>query len=105
MRATPLEYQEASNRGKTPAGNLETEHRRSSSLRLPRENLRGLDRARRQAEQLIAISVRQDLEPTLAGAEKTPLVGKAEHVGRLRRRQIEPAEPGDSAQIIADFQD
>src|SRR6516225_9633691 len=42
--------------------------------------------------QLSTILPRRELEPALAGAKETPLIGETEHIGRLRKRQIEPAE-------------
>jgi len=47
---------------------------------------------RRKPVQLIAVLPRREIEPAFAGTEKTPLIGETQHVGRLRKRQIEPAE-------------
>jgi hypothetical protein len=47
---------------------------------------------RRKPVQPIAVLPRREIEPAFAGTEKTPLIGETQHVGRLRKRQIEPAE-------------
>ncbi|HWX27462.1 MAG TPA: hypothetical protein VNZ53_08505 [Steroidobacteraceae bacterium] len=44
------------------------------------------------AVQLAAVLTGGNVEPAPAGAKETALIGEAEQIGRLRQRQIGPAE-------------
>src|ERR1051326_3635605 len=50
------------------------------------------DSTRALAEQLAAVLPGRNVEPALASAEETALVGKAKEIGGLRERELQPAE-------------
>src|SRR5215472_5793698 len=62
-------------------------------VRAPGSGRRGFaGRARHLSEQLAAVLRWRSIEPAPAGPEEAALVGKAEQVGRLRKREMKPPE-------------
>src|SRR5262245_32230530 len=54
--------------------------------------LKTADSPRALPEQLAAVLAGRDVEPALAGTKEAALVGKAEEIGGLRQRELQPPE-------------